>query len=104
MRQVKPESVKHGVEFLDKHNPGWREKINRETLDLLQADCCILGQLYGNFWDALRGSIIPNRTFSTDWAEERGFYLETPARGLADWFSLTHLWRQELERRLECKR
>ena len=40
-----PERVDAGIKWLDGHEPGWRDKINLETL-LLSSPCnCIWGQL-----------------------------------------------------------
>jgi len=42
--------VKRGAALLDQHYPGWAEKINQKTLDMISSCRCILGQLYGDFW------------------------------------------------------
>jgi hypothetical protein len=46
-----PESrVRAGASLLDVRNPGWRDKITR-PVNLLSAADCVLGQVYGNYWD-----------------------------------------------------
>ena len=49
------EEVTAGIALLDKQGPeGWRNKIDVETLDLAYIDKCILGQVYGNYFDGLK--------------------------------------------------
>ena len=56
--------IKRGVELLDKHNPGWQNKIDSIKLTMSSCRNCILGQLYGHY-DAgvgilgIRGSVSP---------------------------------------------
>lgn len=40
-----------GMEYLDRVKPGWIELINLATLAMIHAECCIIGQLFGNYWD-----------------------------------------------------
>ena len=40
-------AVKAGREYMDANHPGWREKINFDTLDLRIWSKCILGQALG---------------------------------------------------------
>lgn len=37
--------VEAGIQALDRDFPGWRERINKETLDIWDAKECIVGQL-----------------------------------------------------------
>ena len=41
--------VRAGMQFLDRVEPGWRSRVNPETLDLARCDRCVLGQLYGSY-------------------------------------------------------
>lgn len=43
------EAVNRGVEFLNKNSPGWRSKINADTLYISSHNSCILGQLFGDY-------------------------------------------------------
>ena len=43
-------SVWAGIGFLDAHVRGWRKKINLTTLDLSNNRCCVLGEIYGNYF------------------------------------------------------
>lgn len=45
--------VAAGAVFLDKHHPGWEQKINLRTLNIQCGTSCILGQLYGKFSKAI---------------------------------------------------
>lgn len=49
------EQVAAGIDLLDKEYPGWRDKINRETLNLRRPSLCVLGCLFPGlcFDDAL---------------------------------------------------
>jgi hypothetical protein len=38
--------------FLDKFRPGWHNEVDADSLDMSNPGKCILGQLYGNYWDA----------------------------------------------------
>lgn len=46
--------IKQGAFFLDTHFPNWELKINPNTIDLSHAELCVLGQIYGNYWDGLK--------------------------------------------------
>lgn len=37
--------------LLDEKAPDWPGRISLEALDLEDCEMCVLGQLYGNFWD-----------------------------------------------------
>ncbi len=41
--------VNRGAKLLDKEYPGWEKKINLTKLDTSDYQCCVLGQLYGDF-------------------------------------------------------
>lgn len=43
------EAVDRGIKFLDYFHPGWKEKIDVDKLDMDDNECCILGQLYGDY-------------------------------------------------------
>lgn len=44
--------IEKGVEFLNKIYLDWLSKIDLEKLNMDKPSCCILGQLYGNFYVA----------------------------------------------------
>lgn len=43
------EAVDRGVKFLDFFCPGWKDKINVNSIDIASTDRCILGQLFGSY-------------------------------------------------------
>jgi hypothetical protein len=46
------ERVAAGAAYLDEHHPGWVERIDLSKLNLGECGHCVLGQLFGDFWDA----------------------------------------------------
>lgn len=54
MNKQIPEEVKAGMELLDQEVPGWREKIDLDSLDLSDCYECILGQVFGHFNEGRR--------------------------------------------------
>ena len=38
--------IKRGIELLDQHKRGWRDKINLRTLDLGSCEHCVLGLVF----------------------------------------------------------
>jgi hypothetical protein len=41
--------VERGAAFLDTRVPGWRDRIDPETLRINSSDKCVLGQLFGSY-------------------------------------------------------
>lgn len=46
-------AVKRGVKWLDANVPNWRARIDVASLDLQFPCKCVLGQLDGNFYEAV---------------------------------------------------
>ena len=63
------ERVQNGICFLDERVPGWRERIDLDTLDVTDAQNCIVCQLFGAFGDG----IVTELCISSDQAERLGF-------------------------------
>jgi hypothetical protein len=40
-------AVRSGIAYLDAEHPGWRERVNADTLDLGHPMRCVLGQVLG---------------------------------------------------------
>ena len=57
--------ARKGAKLLDSQGMqiAWRGQVNRATLDMKHCNRCILGQVYGEFWAAVR------RLFN-GWADE----------------------------------
>ena len=43
------ENVDRGIKILDRQLPLWRQKINIESLNMIDGECCIIGQLFGEY-------------------------------------------------------
>jgi len=43
--------VRAGVAYLDRNKPGWHELVIPEALSMASSCNCVLGQVYGNFFD-----------------------------------------------------
>jgi hypothetical protein len=87
--------VAAGAARLDKHEPGWADRIDLDQLDL-SSDCrCVLGQLHGDYGDGLAALCIE---FGTGASRELGFNY---AVGDPDDLTaeLTAAWRELISRR-----
>lgn len=47
------EDVKRGMALLDERKPDWRKYVKLATLDMNEPAQCILGQVYGNYYDGI---------------------------------------------------
>lgn len=75
-----------GAALLEEKMPGWRTRINLETLDLSHPEQCVLGQLYGDFTTGQDMLFFTARTQ----AEWESCYLLSAAHGFSvGW----HSWR-----------
>jgi hypothetical protein len=69
------EQVDKGVAYLDKERPGWRELIDPDKLNISSLHDCILGQVYGYFYDCpLIQSALCWFDTAFDTAFDHGFY------------------------------
>lgn len=80
------ECVAAGAAYLDDTNPGWWRRINLDRLDLSSTCRCILGQLDGDYLDAVehRGLAYQGPT-----PEELGFLAP-----VHEAHALTDTWRE----------
>lgn len=100
--------MKNGIEYLDKSFPDWIEKIDVDKLKMSDPCSCVLGQLFGGFWN-LSKHWCPGgwgREEFCFWAGERGFW--AGERGFSvgtvyEYQILTKLWRDEIIKRKEEK-
>lgn len=80
-----------GAAFLDEHRTDhWRAKINRDELDLNSECHCVLGQLYGNFYEGLAALGL---RFSDTYREWRSRDLGFNGRTV-DMPALTEAWKE----------
>jgi hypothetical protein len=47
------ERVAYGAAVLDQKSPGWESQIDLSKLDLNDSCRCVLGQIYGHYFDGL---------------------------------------------------
>ena len=76
MTTTMEQRVAAGAALLDQKNPGWRERINVEELQLWSRFQCILGQLYGVYETGLGAlGAYGNDGYNNelDWAIRHGF-------------------------------
>lgn len=74
-------AVDKGAAWLDRVKPGWREMIDIGSLQMDRCDRCILGQLYGDYFDAIYTSPTLG---SKDSACRHGFQAEGDSTLYAD--------------------
>lgn len=65
--------VARGVARLDKYSPDWRDRINRDRLNMAESRDCVLGQLFGSFTEGLRRLDISARCDVVNNAVSLGF-------------------------------
>jgi hypothetical protein len=51
--------VEAGAAWLDASRPGWLDRIDLDELRMDYCDACILGQIFGDYWDAPLADHIP---------------------------------------------
>lgn len=54
--------VQAGAAWLDENQPGWESKIDLDFLDQSYCYECVLGQVFGDYWDS---PLVQNATSST---------------------------------------
>lgn len=84
--------IDNGVKYLNRNKPGWYNKIVLDDLDLKYGHTCIVGQVFGHFWNrVLDKEEKPERNkMAHAKAVERGFILEETKDNEYD--LLTRLW------------
>lgn len=99
--------VAKGAALLDEHYPGWAARIAADDLAMSLCDKCVLGQVYGDYWDGFRTikKRMPWGLYST---ADFGFTLrdseQTEAKllgeGLVRFDRLADAWRAEIRQRI----
>jgi len=93
MEENYAENVKRGADLLDEKRPGWREEIDLATLDLVDGDYCIMGQIFGSYETGLSflwgiNTVVllsDGEAESEDLSVAHGFTIDRPLR--------SHKWR-----------
>ena len=78
------ENVLRGVALLDEKVPDWRERINPDRLSMVSCNSCILGQLFGNYFEGARMLGI--------YGSDYGFNVS----GEDTYLRLRQLWKEQL--------
>lgn len=108
------ERVARGIALLDAQEPGWREKVNVNRLDMRTCHNCIFGQVYGDISIGLRktGLIDDVSKLIADDESDPGFQHGILTRAIpgrliedhdgqdridADFSLLTDAWKRALE-------
>jgi hypothetical protein len=81
------ERVNAGAAWLDEHEPGWVDRINRDRLDLEDCNRCVGGQLAGWYHYFLQ-----RHDLTDDTAVRLGF--DHPLGISGDFDPLTAAWRE----------
>lgn len=95
-----------GACWLDAKLPGWEKKIDLGSLDLGNTCRCILGQLWGNYGDAVDSFLT--EAPGGDKEQERAFTLASDwgfnlSDDEPDWSMLQEAWVYEILSRTERK-
>lgn len=86
-------NVDRGCVLLDRDMPDWRNRVDRDILNMKLNDSCILGQLFGGYLKGLDKLGIPG--YTTDDAD-CGF--DVPKEDISDeaYEKLTDEWKRRL--------
>jgi hypothetical protein len=92
------ERAANGAAWLDEHGPAdWRLRVDPDLLDLSHPRRCVLGQVYGDFFDAPSEAnfSVNEDGWSISVSAERGF----DAHEYDELEELTRAWRRLLAKR-----
>ena len=89
-----PNKIQRGVAFLDENAPNWRGKVDINKIDMGHSQRCILGQVFGDFFDSCK-----RFNLTDEHAEYLGF-LARNTRSSTEIAILNYTWRQALRRSL----
>lgn len=81
------DNVHRGIELLDQQVPDWRERIDWDRLRMGHGCACVLGQLYGSYFNGIEWLQITGQDY--------GFDVSWMKPTFDDYRRLTDLWRQE---------
>lgn len=105
-----PERVAAGAAWLDKNEPSWADRIDLDELYMNRCSDCVLGQVFGDYWDAPLLPLSPRSSEAMDEYDNRaaalGFQFATelresasPSGRRADYDALAAEWRRVIEAR-----
>lgn len=83
------QEVRRGIALLDEKDPGWRESVDFEHLDIAHVFGCLLGQWRGNYYAGL-----DDLGLAPLFASEYGFNVHSAVyEDRAEYYLLTETWR-----------
>lgn len=100
--------IERGAAWLDRVKPGWRDLIDLDTLNLADAESCVLGQVFADEADDLTTDgfdyvaeyMSPPPEIETNWFSKHGFdqsiNLTAASPWSLDYTPLTDAWREYL--------
>ena len=94
------ERVQRGIAFLDRNAPGWRDKIDLATLDLVNCKRCVIGQIFGEYVKGVNVILgEAGRELREQFVSDHAFALEDTYAIHPDksWRNLTNAWIEALE-------
>ena len=83
-----------GAAFLDEHVPGWAHRISTEALDMASCWWCVLGQLGGDYRDAVDD-------FGIEFGQEVALGFTRQSGDGSSWLRLREAWDGEIRKRRE---
>lgn len=93
--------VRNSAKLLDERLPTWPHLIDLGTLDMTRMDCCVLGQLEAQDFDATWEQMLDRLGLTELQACQRGFNLgdEKTATDEVSYDDLEEFWRAEIVKR-----
>lgn len=95
------EAAETGAALLDRRFPDWAEQIDLDSLEMSVSETCILGQLYGSYWQGLAALTMTTPGFADpiDYGFILPVYLDNNENGDQYWEQLDRAWRDEIANR-----
>jgi hypothetical protein len=106
------ERVAAGIALLDERTPGWRKKVDLDMLNLADGRWCIVGQVYGEFWENQHRPFKNQRRMGLDddraarekleaKLEAHGFFISWRRQpyGWQKYAGLTKAWKRAIRKR-----
>lgn len=86
-------AIDKGIALLDAKVPEWCAKMQLAHLDLALGRSCVLGQVFGSYYDGLKALGVRN------WGEDEGFFVLMKDGAFS---GLTRRWKQRIRQHCEA--
>lgn len=83
-KSAEQRAAERGARWLDRNRPGWADSIDIRSLDLEYHTQCVLGQCFGDYYDALNEFRPGDIDRDEQWARSHGFNCQQTADGQND--------------------